>query len=881
MTDTTAPRGTLTGAPTLPSSSVNPYGLTGAKNDFVDIDGDGDLDAFVGNTDGNLLVQFNTGSATQPAFAAATVNPYGLADVGRDASPSFVDIDGDGDLDAFIGSKNRGTVVQLNTGSATNPAFAAATSNPYGLNSAAGFAISNFMDFDGDGDLDVVSSSSSDGSIVVQLNTGSATSPAFAEATARPYYSPSEYNHYGFRFADIEGDGDLDAFIGEKTNKTTVQLNTGSAANPAFAEATRSPYDLFVPNNDAIYHFVDIDGDDDLDALISNGSGNTLVQLNTGSASRPAFESTFPASIAPVTAVTANGIYGVGSVITLAVEFNEAVIVNTAGGKPTLQLETGNTDRFAIYAGGSGTKILTFSYTVQAGDYAYYLDQTGKNALALNGSTIADAAGNNALITLADRYAPGSLSEYTPGTLNRKSEIVIDAVAPSGYVLKSANLNPDGLVNVAYSRRNFVDLDGDGDLDALISSTFEEIKLQLNTGSASSPAFGAVVTNSYGLVNVNANKNSGYDIELSFVDIDADGDLDAFMSNAEGNVLLQLNTGSATRPAFAAITEGSYGLGRMRDKPSLVDIDGDGDLDALMAMTNGDVTVQLNTGSATNPAFAAATLSTYGLADVSFSHIPDFIDIDADGDLDAMAIDFSGNPSVQLNTGSATRPAFAPATTTPYGLFTMGSGTSPNFVDIDNDGDFDALTGDRGGNTLVQLNTGSATRPAFESVTFSPAASVTPGTADPAYGVGSVIMLAVQFNENVIVDTAGGTPTLQLKIGSTERTATYSFGSGFSTLNFSYTVQAGDLPADLAQLGSTSLALNGSTIADAAGNKAILTLDTPSATGPLGYMHTPVVIRDDDEVFFVVPASDSGLMPVSIVGQPMDLPADFSGFFSI
>ena len=40
-----------------------------------------------------------------PKFAAAITNPFGLTDVGSYSSPVFVDIDGDGDLDAFIGER--------------------------------------------------------------------------------------------------------------------------------------------------------------------------------------------------------------------------------------------------------------------------------------------------------------------------------------------------------------------------------------------------------------------------------------------------------------------------------------------------------------------------------------------------------------------------------------------------------------------------------------------------------------------------------------------------------------------------------------------------------------------------------------------------------
>jgi hypothetical protein len=47
-----------------------------------------------------------------------------------------------------------------------------------------------------------------------------------------------------------------------------------------------------------------------------------------------------------------NGTLGVGSVVTLTVNFSENVIVTTTGGTPTLTLNDGGV---ATYSGGSGT----------------------------------------------------------------------------------------------------------------------------------------------------------------------------------------------------------------------------------------------------------------------------------------------------------------------------------------------------------------------------------------------------------------------------------------------------------------------------------------------------------------------------------------------
>ena len=59
-----------------------------------------------------------------------------------------------------------------------------------------------------------------------------------------------------------------------------------------------------------------------------------------------------------------NGDLNAGHVVTLTLTMSEAVTVNTTGGTPTLTLNDGGS---ATYTGGSGSNVLTFSYTVAAG----------------------------------------------------------------------------------------------------------------------------------------------------------------------------------------------------------------------------------------------------------------------------------------------------------------------------------------------------------------------------------------------------------------------------------------------------------------------------------------------------------------------------------
>ncbi|MGE7417613.1 hypothetical protein ACQKLZ_25100, partial [Methylobacterium tarhaniae] len=94
--------------------------------------------------------------------------------------------------------------------------------------------------------------------------------------------------------------------------------------------------------------------------------------------------------------------------------------------------------RAVDYTSGSGTNSLTFTYTVQAGDTSADLDVLATTALALNGGTITDAAGNAAALTLA---APG-----TAGSLGAAKAIVIDTTADSGNDAAVTVDAADGLV---------------------------------------------------------------------------------------------------------------------------------------------------------------------------------------------------------------------------------------------------------------------------------------------------------------------------------------------------------------------------------------------------------------------------------------------------
>jgi hypothetical protein len=134
-------------------------------------------------------------------------------------------------------------------------------------------------------------------------------------------------------------------------------------------------------------------------------------------------------TVTNVTSITEDGIYGIDRVIEITVTFSERVTVN---GVPQLTLETGTIDRTANYTAGSGTKTLTFLYTVQKGDNAADLDYKSTGALEVNVGSIKDISLNLADLTLP---APGNA-----GSLGFNRAIEIDTNAP--HLSSFARHNP-------------------------------------------------------------------------------------------------------------------------------------------------------------------------------------------------------------------------------------------------------------------------------------------------------------------------------------------------------------------------------------------------------------------------------------------------------
>ncbi len=257
------------------------------------------------------------------------------------------------------------------------------------------------------------------------------------------------------------------------------------------------------------------------------------------------------------------------------------------------------------------------------------------------------------------------------------------------------------------------DLDGDGDLDAMVGGSPGGLVVLENVGTAQAPALARNATWEQGLPD--------YDrARPTLGDVDADGDLDLIVGWAAGQLRVFRNDGGPSVPSWTSWM-GFFDRLDLGDgtTPWLADMDSDGDLDLMSGLGDGTLHVWINTGTPASP--------RWGGDDVWVAHLnsgptrspaerwssPSLADVDADGDLDLLIGSNDGKVTYFENVGDEYVPRWAYLDVAlfagPWSGTWVAANSTPVMADIDADGDLDLFIGDQDGYVRFFRNDGLTT----------------------------------------------------------------------------------------------------------------------------------------------------------------------------
>ncbi|MEM7201659.1 MAG: VCBS repeat-containing protein [Planctomycetota bacterium] len=614
------------------------------------------------------------------------------------------DLDGDGHLDLVLATAQGQDRIYINDGTGL---FTDETSSRLPPNSDATSSLL-CEDVDGDGDLDLVTGGSTN-RLYVNDGTGN-----FTDVTSTQLRWSGFLRTSALAFGDVDGDGDGDLVVGTDLQQNLLYLNDGGGT---FVDATvgRLPVSLDVTLGVAL---ADVDGDGDLDIVFATRHQNHLY-LNDGSGRFADATAQLPSAFDvsnDVVAIDVDGDADVDLVFGNGGQQNRLYLNNGLGQffdgtssrlpislDETVDLAKIDLDRDGdadlIVANRNGTRILVNDGTgaFTSSPFPAHADRTLAVAAGdVDGDADPDLfSGNVEEDRLYLRNAAGAFLLATPTRMSEagfSADIVpadLDGDGDLDLVLSDHVTRPyrnDGLGNFVamgsatppYGPSAFqpdvdcFDADGDGDVDVAVAVYLGQNRLLLNDGS------GVLVEATAERLPADQERTRA----VVALGVEGDGDQDLVFAGDLVQPRLYVNDGSGffADATASSMPAGIEQLGRL----AASDVDGDGDLDLVLA-TVGQNRLYLNDAAGR---FSDATASRMPV-DGDPDHAVEVGDVDADGDPDLVFLADVGT-RLYLNDGSG---GFVDATASHLPP-TTGQALAITLRDLDGDGHLDlALSG--------------------------------------------------------------------------------------------------------------------------------------------------------------------------------------------
>jgi len=561
----------------------------------------------------------------------------------------------------------------------------------------------------------------------------------------------------------------VDVTFTDISGHTVTQTFTGTGAQKAL---TLSSTDLASGGGSLV------DGTITVSAVATDGVGSTSA-AGTTTFTLDTTAPTLHATTKPATALsTVAGTAGnsEGETITLTVTFDGNVNGLTTGTNSTI-FTVGGTGVTANWGGTDGTATRTLTYTIAAGQSGQAAIDEAQLKTALVAG-IKDGAGNAFSYTATGGVIPNIDTTALP---------VIDATAPTvssvaitgGTNMQSGTLNAGDVVSVTVNMSEAT----------LVNTTGTKPQLALNIGGTTVYADYASGSGTTALV-------FNYTIQNNLTDTNGIS-IDANALRLNGGTLADAAGNTATITHAAVTDNASYLVDTTAPTVSSV---------AITSATGAQSTL-LNAGD--------VVTATVNMSEATFVNTA------------------LGTPQLKLNIGGTTVLAdFVSSSSGTNALqftYRIQSGqTDANGISIDADALVlnNATLADAAGNAATTTHSLVADNTSFKVDTTAPTVSsvgITSATGSGALKVGDTVTVTATMSEATIVNTTGNKPQLALNIGGSTVYADYTSGSGTTALTFTYTIKDGQADANGISIPANALSLNGGTLADAAGNAAVIT----------------------------------------------------------
>jgi uncharacterized protein (DUF2141 family) len=668
---------------------------------WSDWDGDGDLDLFVGKSDGTVAYFQNIGTRQDGAWELREAR-FNILDSGGFAAPAFADVNGDGAPDLLLaGDGEQIAYYTRRPQDPTSPLWLE-DKNVLQVRRLGGFSSNVHVavgDLNADAKPDLLVGTRG-GELFYYENVGTPQAPAFRSPTA-PLLPTPQRAFAAPALVDIDGDGDLDLIAGGREGRLEWIENTGTPRQPRWSARS-----LFFGRVDvgglSVPLFADLDGDGDPDLLVGNRAGAVVYYENVGTARVPRFElraTRFAGLQVPNNASPGLFPWNPQSPPDLVVGNQSGSLIPAVRNPAVKVAERDAFQPERAWGGG-----------LQAGSYSapLFADLSGdKRPDLLLGTGPGgllfwryEGSAKPAQLAKAQRPRGSNIVAEAPATTQRPAPGAPGAAPPGVAGPRAAAVAPEDLplepifvyepstlekLNLGHSSKPaFFDANGDGRTDLVVGTGDGKLVLLENSGDRSNPTW-RLVTDTF------AGYDKGRNAAPAFADVDGDGDLDLVVGNEQGLVFYYENTGSRSQPRFT-LREDVLALVRAGRNavPALADLNSDGRPDLLVGNLKGELLAYTNN---TGLRFDLAIRRFIGI-DVGVNSAPTFAHLTG-RDVPFLVIGSDqGLMHIYGATGTSRLRSSGWKEIRSYleGL-KMPAGSAAAFADVDGDGDLDMVLG--------------------------------------------------------------------------------------------------------------------------------------------------------------------------------------------